>query len=72
MTAERRRRVVLSGGPGSGKTALVEHYQKAGHATVPEAALQIIQELTRSMGLRPGLSTGHRSGHAHRAAGRLD
>ena len=51
MTAERRRRVVLSGGPGSGKTALVEHYQKAGHATVPEAALQIIQELTRTMGV---------------------
>jgi predicted ATPase len=53
MTAERSRRIVLTGGPGSGKTSLVEHYRTAGHATVPEAALQIIQELTRTMGLAP-------------------
>ena len=53
MMSERSLRIVVTGGPGSGKTSLVEHYRLAGHAIVPEAALQIIQELTRTMGMAP-------------------
>ena len=45
--------VVITGGPGSGKTSLVVHLGSLGYATVPEAAIQIIDELNREYGV-PG------------------
>lgn len=36
--------VVISGGPGSGKTTVIEHLHKLGHHVAPEVARQIIQE----------------------------
>ena len=50
MTA---RFIVISGGPGSGKTSLIEYLGSLGYATVPEAAIQIIEELNRQHGI-PG------------------
>ena len=47
------RLVVISGGPGSGKTSLIEHLESLGYATVPEAGIQIIDELNRQHGV-PG------------------
>lgn len=43
--------VVVTGGPGSGKTTLVEDLGRLGFATVPEAAIQVIQELNDELGL---------------------
>jgi predicted ATPase len=37
------RRIVLTGGPGSGKTSLIEALAAAGHATSPEAGRAIIR-----------------------------
>ena len=45
--------VVITGGPGSGKTSLVTHLGSLGYATVPEAAMQIVDELNRERGV-PG------------------
>jgi predicted ATPase len=45
--------VVITGGPGSGKTSLVVYLGSLGYATVPEAAIQIIDELNRARGV-PG------------------
>jgi len=45
------RKIVLTGGPCSGKTTLVEHLRAAGCATAPEAAIQVIGELTAELGL---------------------
>jgi predicted ATPase len=42
---------VITGGPGSGKTTLVAHLGSLGYATVPEAAIQIIEELNRQRGV---------------------
>jgi len=36
--------IVISGGPGSGKTTVLEYLQKLGHHVAPEVARQIIQE----------------------------
>jgi predicted ATPase len=44
-------RVVITGGPGSGKTTLVEALERRGYATVPEAALQVIDELNARHGV---------------------
>jgi predicted ATPase len=44
-------RVVVTGGPGSGKTTLVEALERRGYATVPEAALQVIDELNARRGV---------------------
>ena len=41
MTALRR--IVLTGGPGSGKTSLIEALAAAGHATSPEAGRAVIR-----------------------------
>ena len=46
------RLVVITGGPGSGKTSLVDYLGSLGYATVPEAAIQIIDELNREHGVR--------------------
>ncbi len=43
--------VVVTGGPGSGKTTLVDALGKLGFATVPEAAIQVIDELNDELGL---------------------
>ena len=43
--------VVVTGGPGSGKTTLVEALGARGFATVPEAAIQVIGELNEELGL---------------------
>lgn len=45
--------VAITGGPGSGKTSLIEYLGSLGYATVPEAAIQIIAELNRQHGI-PG------------------
>ncbi|MEG1451822.1 AAA family ATPase [Brevundimonas sp.] len=37
------RRIVLTGGPGSGKTCLLDALEKTGHTTSPEAGRQIIR-----------------------------
>jgi predicted ATPase len=44
-------RVVITGGPYSGKTALVRAMAERGYATVPEAAIEVIEDLTAEMGL---------------------
>jgi predicted ATPase len=38
---------VITGGPGAGKTAILEELQRRGYACVPEAARAIIQEQVR-------------------------
>lgn len=43
--------VVITGGPGSGKTSLVDYLASIGYATVPEAAWQIIEELNHEHGV---------------------
>jgi len=43
--------VVITGGPGSGKTTLVEELGARGYATVPEAAIQVIARLNEEMGV---------------------
>jgi predicted ATPase len=43
--------VVITGGPGSGKTSLVEHLASLGYGTVPEAAIQIIEEQNQARGV---------------------
>lgn len=44
-------RVVVTGGPGSGKTTLVEALGRRGFATVPEAALQVIAAINAVRGV---------------------
>ena len=43
--------VVITGGPYSGKTTLVNAFARLGYHTVPEAAIAVIAELTERMGL---------------------
>jgi predicted ATPase len=43
--------VVITGGPGSGKTSLIAHLGSLGYATIPEAAIQVINELNRERGV---------------------
>ena len=43
--------IVITGGPGSGKTTLVEALGERGYPTVPEAAIQVIAELNEELGL---------------------
>lgn len=45
------RLIVITGGPGSGKTSLVDHLASLGYATVPEAAIQIIDERNQALGV---------------------
>jgi predicted ATPase len=45
------RLVVVTGGPYSGKTTLVEALSSHGHATVPEAAIDVIGTLNDEMGV---------------------
>lgn len=42
---------VLTGGPGCGKTTLLWALAKAGTTTIPEAALQLIDELNAKLGV---------------------
>lgn len=43
--------VVVTGGPGSGKTTLVEAFSHLGYPTVPEAAIAVIAELNERLGV---------------------
>jgi predicted ATPase len=43
--------VVITGGPGSGKTTVIEALAGLGYRTVPEAAIQVIEELNQELGL---------------------
>lgn len=45
------RRIVITGGPCSGKTTLIEALAAKGHAIVGEAAILVIDELTAELGL---------------------
>ncbi len=45
------RRIVITGGPFSGKTTLIEALAAKGHAIVGEAAILVIEELTAEYGL---------------------
>jgi predicted ATPase len=42
---------VVTGGPGSGKTTLIEDLAERGWTTVPEAAIQVIAELNEELGV---------------------
>ena len=44
--------VVVSGGPGAGKTTLVDELKRRGFCCVPEVARQIIQEQVRDGAMR--------------------
>ncbi|MBT8494355.1 MAG: ATP-binding protein [Deltaproteobacteria bacterium] len=44
-------RVVITGGPCSGKTTLVQELAARGFATVPEAAMIVIDELNQELGV---------------------
>lgn len=44
------RRVVITGGPGSGKTTFIEALRKEGYPVVPESALFIIDQLNAMLG----------------------
>jgi len=48
---ERARKVVVTGGPGSGKTTLVDALHARGHARVPEAAILVIDSLNATLGV---------------------
>ncbi len=48
---EPQRRVVITGGPCSGKTSVIEALAERGFYTVGECAIEVISELTRQMGL---------------------
>ncbi|MFC3999863.1 AAA family ATPase [Nocardiopsis sediminis] len=50
-TADTDRRVVITGGPGSGKTTLVDALRRAGFATSPEAGRAIIRAQSAIGGL---------------------
>jgi predicted ATPase len=45
------RHVVLTGGACSGKTTLLEELRRRGFATVPETAIQVIEELNAQLGV---------------------
>jgi predicted ATPase len=55
--------VAITGGPGSGKTSLVNHLGSLGYATVPEAGIQIIEELNHELGVAGQVAwrQGHRA-----------
>jgi len=44
-------RVVITGGPCSGKTTVIEALAERGFRTVPEAAIEVIAELSERMGV---------------------
>ena len=44
-------RIVITGGPCSGKTTLVRALAARGFPTIPEAAISVIEEKTRELGL---------------------
>jgi predicted ATPase len=65
--------VAITGGPGSGKTSLVNHLGSLGYATVPEAGIQLIEELNRELGVRGQVEwrQGHRAEFQRRVMERM-
>lgn len=53
------RLVVITGGPGSGKTSLIDYLGALGYDTMPEAAIQIIDELNREHGVAGQMAWRH-------------
>ena len=54
MNGQLIRRVILTGGPGAGKTAVLEELERRGYRVVPEAARTIIRNRKREgLPLRP-------------------
>lgn len=51
MEPQTELRVVVTGGPCSGKTTIIEALAARGHRTVPEAAIEVIAELSESLGV---------------------
>ena len=45
------KRVVITGGPCSGKTTIIEHLSKQGFQVVTECAIEVIEELNKDMGI---------------------
>ena len=45
------RRIVITGGPYSGKTTVIDALCARGHTVVREAAIQVIDDLTRQLGV---------------------
>ncbi len=45
------RLIVITGGPGSGKTTLIAELARRGYPTIPEAAMSVIEDLNGRMGL---------------------
>lgn len=46
-----KRKIVITGGPGSGKSTMVGALERIGFAAVPEAAIECINELSTQMGV---------------------
>jgi predicted ATPase len=65
--------VAITGGPGSGKTSLVNHLDSLGYPTVPEAGIQIIDELNRELGVQGQVEwrKGHRAEFQRRVVERM-
>lgn len=45
------KKIVITGGTFAGKTTLIEAFAREGYQTIPEAAMQIIDETTEKMGM---------------------
>jgi predicted ATPase len=65
--------VAITGGPGSGKTSVINHLGSLGYPTVPEGGIQIIKELNRELGVQGQVEwrQGHRAEFQQRVLERM-
>lgn len=49
------KKIVLTGGPHSGKSTLLSELEKIGHRVIPEAAIQVITHLEQVMGFNQSI-----------------